>query len=74
VFCFGAHSGKHALGWNPAEVLAPLGDRASSYDDIGALVAAVAGAARPGDQVLVMSNGGFGGVHGKLLDALQARG
>jgi UDP-N-acetylmuramate: L-alanyl-gamma-D-glutamyl-meso-diaminopimelate ligase len=34
----------------------------------------VAGAARPGDQVLVMSNGGFGGVHGKLLDALQARG
>lgn len=74
VFCFGAHAGKHALGWNPAEVLAPLGDRASSYDDIGALVAAVAGSARPGDQVLVMSNGGFGGVHGKLLDALQARG
>lgn len=74
VFCFGAHSGKHALGWNPAEVLAPLGDRASSYDDIGALVDAVSAAARPGDQVLVMSNGGFGGIHGKLLDALQARG
>ncbi len=74
VFCFGASEGKHALGWNPAEVLAPLGGRASSYDDIGALVAAVAGAARPGDQVLVMSNGGFGGIHGKLLDALQARG
>lgn len=73
VFCFGAQAGKHALGWNPAEVLASLGDRASSYDDIGALVAAVAGAARPGDQVLVMSNGGFGGIHGKLLDALQAR-
>ncbi|MGE8641237.1 MAG: UDP-N-acetylmuramate:L-alanyl-gamma-D-glutamyl-meso-diaminopimelate ligase, partial [Achromobacter sp.] len=52
----------------------PLGDRASSYDDIGALVAAVTAAARPGDQVLVMSNGGFGGIHGKLLDALQARG
>jgi len=74
VFCFGASEGKHALGWNPAEVLAPLGGRASSYDDIGALVDAVAGAARPGDQVLVMSNGGFGGIHGKLLDALQARG
>ena len=74
VFCFGASEGKHALGWNPAEVLAPLGGRASSYDDIGALVAAVAGAARPGDQVLVMSNGGFGGIHGKLLDALEARG
>lgn len=74
VFCFGASDGKHALGWNPAAVLAPLGNRASSYDDIGALVDAVAGAARPGDQVLVMSNGGFGGIHGKLLDALQARG
>ena len=74
VFCFGAHSGKHALGWNPADVLAPLGDRASSYDDIDALVAAVTAAARPGDQVLVMSNGGFGGIHGKLLNALEARG
>ncbi|WP_447577016.1 UDP-N-acetylmuramate:L-alanyl-gamma-D-glutamyl-meso-diaminopimelate ligase [Achromobacter kerstersii] len=74
VFCFGAHSGKHALGWNPADVLAPLGDRASSYDDIDALVAAVTAAARPGDQVLVMSNGGFGGIHGKLLNALEACG
>ena len=74
VFCFGARAGKHALGWNPAEVLAPLGDRASSYDDLDALVAAVAQAARPGDQVLVMSNGGFGGIHGKLLTALEARG
>ncbi|MGE8675503.1 MAG: UDP-N-acetylmuramate:L-alanyl-gamma-D-glutamyl-meso-diaminopimelate ligase [Achromobacter kerstersii] len=74
VFCFGAHSGKHALGWNPADVLAPLRDRASSYDDIDALVAAVTAAARPGDQVLVMSNGGFGGIHGKLLNALEARG
>jgi len=73
VFCFGARSGKHALGWNPAEVLAPLGERASSYDDLDALVEAVAAAARPGDHVLVMSNGGFGGVHGKLLEALARR-
>lgn len=74
VFCFGAREGKHALGWNPAQVLAPLGGRASSYDDIDALVAAVTRAAQPGDQVLVMSNGGFGGIHGKLLAALEARG
>src|SRR5690606_32389224 len=73
VFCFGARSGKHALGWNPDEVLAPLGTRSSSYDDLEALVAAVTQAARPGDHVLVMSNGGFGGVHGKLLDALAQR-
>lgn len=70
VFCFGAHEGKHALGWDPTEVLAPLGARASSYSDIDTLVQAVASAARPGDQVLVMSNGGFGGIHGKLLNAL----
>jgi UDP-N-acetylmuramate: L-alanyl-gamma-D-glutamyl-meso-diaminopimelate ligase len=72
VFCFGAHSGKHALGWDPAQVLAPLGGRASSYDDLDTLVAAVTRAARAGDHVLVMSNGGFGGIHGKLLDALAA--
>lgn len=70
VYCFGARSGKHALGWNPDEVLAPLGERASSHDDLDALVKAVVQAARPGDHILVMSNGGFGGVHGKLLDAL----
>ncbi|WP_251863933.1 UDP-N-acetylmuramate:L-alanyl-gamma-D-glutamyl-meso-diaminopimelate ligase [Achromobacter sp. Marseille-Q4962] len=73
VFCFGTYSGKHALGWHPSEVLAPLGARASSYDDLDRLVAAVAGVARPGDHILVMSNGGFGGVHGKLLDALRER-
>ena len=61
------------LGWNLAEVLQPLGDKAQAFDDLGALVAAVAAAARPGDRVLVMSNGGFGGVHDKLLQALQAR-
>ncbi len=70
VFCFGARSGKHALGWDPDQVLAPLGARASSHDDLDELVRAVTQAARPGDHVLVMSNGGFGGVHGKLLDAL----
>jgi UDP-N-acetylmuramate: L-alanyl-gamma-D-glutamyl-meso-diaminopimelate ligase len=72
VYCFGAHGGKHALGWDPAQVLAPLGQRASSYDDLDALVAAIARDAGAGDHVLVMSNGGFGGIHGKLLDALAA--
>ncbi len=61
------------LGWNLAEALQPLGDKAQAFDDLGALVAAVAAAARPGDRVLVMSNGGFGGVHDKLLQALAAR-
>ncbi|MDK9723619.1 MAG: UDP-N-acetylmuramate:L-alanyl-gamma-D-glutamyl-meso-diaminopimelate ligase [Sterolibacteriaceae bacterium MAG5] len=62
VFCYGK-----GLGWDTAEALAPLGEKSRSFEDIDALVAAVAAAARPGDQVLVMSNGGFGGIHGKLL-------
>ena len=70
VFGYGARDGKDALGWNLAEALQPLGAKASAYDAIAPLVAAIKGAARPGDQVLVMSNGGFGGVHQKILDAL----
>ncbi|REF03000.1 UDP-N-acetylmuramate:L-alanyl-gamma-D-glutamyl-meso-diaminopimelate ligase [Cupriavidus plantarum] len=72
VFGYGAPGGKDALGWDLAESLAPLGDKAAAFQDIGALVAAVRAAAKPGDHVLVMSNGGFGDVHRKLLDALAA--
>ncbi|MCS6765224.1 MAG: UDP-N-acetylmuramate:L-alanyl-gamma-D-glutamyl-meso-diaminopimelate ligase [Candidatus Protistobacter heckmanni] len=72
VFGYGAASGKDALGWDLAETLAPLGKHAAAFNDLGALVQAVAAAARPGDQILVMSNGGFGGVHQKILDALAA--
>lgn len=69
VFCYG-----HGLGWDTGEALAPLGARARSYDVLEALVADVAAMARAGDHVLVMSNGGFGGVHQKLLDALGSVG
>ncbi|CAL93485.1 UDP-N-acetylmuramate:L-alanyl-gamma-D-glutamyl-meso-diaminopimelate ligase [Azoarcus olearius] len=65
VFCYAG-----GLGWDAAAALAPLGERAQVHEDLGALVQAVAATARPGDHVLVMSNGGFGGVHQKLLDAL----
>jgi UDP-N-acetylmuramate: L-alanyl-gamma-D-glutamyl-meso-diaminopimelate ligase len=70
VFGYGAKEGKDALGWNLAEALGPLGAKAAAYDEIAGLVASVKSAARPGDHVLVMSNGGFGGVHQKILDAL----
>ena len=71
VFGYGAKGdGKNALGWNLAEALAPLGQKAQAFDDLPELVAAIVAAARPGDQILVMSNGGFGGVHQKILDAL----
>jgi len=61
------------LGWDAAAALQPLGQRGRSFEQLDALVAAVAAEARPGDQVLVMSNGGFGGVHGKLLAAIGAQ-
>lgn len=60
-------------GWDAAAALAPMGDKAAVAGSVDALVALVAAAAQPGDQVLCMSNGGFGGIHAKLLAALQAR-
>lgn len=73
VFAYGAAGGRDAIGWDLAGALAPLGERAQAFSDLVALVEAVTAAARPGDHVLVMSNGGFGGVHQKLLDALGER-
>jgi len=61
------------LGWNAPEVFGRMGDRARCSDDLEKLVSAVTTEARPGDHVLVMSNGGFGGIHEKLLDRLSAR-
>jgi UDP-N-acetylmuramate: L-alanyl-gamma-D-glutamyl-meso-diaminopimelate ligase len=58
-------------GWSAAEALAPLGAQAVVADTVDGLVAAIVKAAQPGDQILVMSNGGFGGIHDKLLAALQ---
>ena len=68
AFC---HSG--GLGWDAAEALAPMGARASVADSIGVLVALVTAAVQPGDHIVCMSNGGFGGIHAQLLAALQPR-
>ncbi len=68
AFC---HS--NGLGWNASEVLAPLDIPVVVDDDIDRLVDAVVAAVRPGDHILCMSNGGFGGIHGKLLERLAAR-
>jgi len=67
-FC---HSG--GLAWNARESLAPMGAQAVVADTIDKLVDTVVAAARPGDHVLCMSNGGFGGVHAKLLESLARR-
>ena len=60
------------LDWDAAALFAPLGKRALCTDNLEALVAAVASEASSGDQVLVMSNGGFGGIHDKLLARLKS--
>ncbi len=74
VFAYGANAGKESLGWDLAEVLSPLNTKeqgkAHAFDDLDALVNAVAKEAKPGDHILVMSNGGFGGVHQKILKAI----
>jgi UDP-N-acetylmuramate: L-alanyl-gamma-D-glutamyl-meso-diaminopimelate ligase len=60
-------------GWNAHDALAPMGQLAVVADSVPALVALIVKAAKPGDHIVCMSNGGFGGIHGKLLDALKAR-
>ena len=61
------------LGWDAREALRPLGAQGFVGADINALVLAITAAARPGDHLLCMSNGSFGGIHDKLLKALAAR-
>jgi UDP-N-acetylmuramate: L-alanyl-gamma-D-glutamyl-meso-diaminopimelate ligase len=68
VFCYGAN-----LGWDAAEALKPIAKKAKTFDDLTMLVQAIKQAAKPLDHILVMSNGGFGGVHQKMLDALAGK-
>jgi UDP-N-acetylmuramate: L-alanyl-gamma-D-glutamyl-meso-diaminopimelate ligase len=64
-FCHSA-----GLDWDATEALTPLGNRAVVSNQLDELIAAIVVAAQPGDHIVCMSNGGFGGVHGKLLGAL----
>jgi UDP-N-acetylmuramate: L-alanyl-gamma-D-glutamyl-meso-diaminopimelate ligase len=66
VFCFAAN-----LGWDARSALAPLGNKAIVEDHLDVLIDKIVVAARPGDHILVMSNGGFGGIHEKLLERLH---
>jgi UDP-N-acetylmuramate: L-alanyl-gamma-D-glutamyl-meso-diaminopimelate ligase len=66
AFC---HSG--GLGWDAHEALAPMGARARVADSVDALVQQLRAVVQPGDHIVCMSNGGFGGIHVKLLESLQ---
>ena len=68
VFCFNG-----GVQWDAGAVLAPLGERLLVSGEIASLVQSIVDEAGDGDAVLVMSNGGFDGIHGKLLAALDAR-
>jgi UDP-N-acetylmuramate: L-alanyl-gamma-D-glutamyl-meso-diaminopimelate ligase len=65
VFCYSAH-----LGWDASAALYSLGSKAIVLDDLNQLVESIAKFAQSGDQILVMSNGSFGGIHDKLLQRL----
>ena len=66
AFCHGG-----ALGWDAHAALTSMGDRAQVADSVDALVAQVLAEVRGGDHILCMSNGSFGGIHLKLMQALQ---
>ena len=61
------------LGWDTAPLIASLGARGHAVAQVDALAEQLAQSLRPGDHALIMSNGGFGGLHGKLLAKLEAR-
>lgn len=59
------------LGWDTRSVIAALGAKGQAFGDIPSIIKQASALCRPGDQVLIMSNGGFGGIHEKLLNALR---
>ena len=65
VFCYGG-----GVEWDVAAALAPLGGKLHTANDFNAFVQSILSNAQSGDHILVMSNGGFGGIHQKLLDGL----
>ena len=66
-----AYCYRGGINWDPTPDLASLGERACVETDLDALVARIATDAQAGDQILVMSNGGFDGIHARLLERLR---
>lgn len=65
VFCYANN-----LGWDVNEALQLIADKSQVFEDLNQLIDTIVQTAEPGDHVLVMSNGGFGGIHQKILDLL----
>jgi UDP-N-acetylmuramate: L-alanyl-gamma-D-glutamyl-meso-diaminopimelate ligase len=73
VYVYGAKSGKDAIHWDLGDTFSDLGSKAKAHHQLDALVSDIVSEAKTGDSILVMSNGGFGGVHQLLLDALALK-
>jgi UDP-N-acetylmuramate: L-alanyl-gamma-D-glutamyl-meso-diaminopimelate ligase len=70
VFVYGAKTGKATLGWDLKEALKPLGEKVYAFDNLDQMVRQIVSYVKPSDHILIMSNGGFGGVHQKILQEL----
>ena len=68
VFCYSA-----GLAWDVGQALSALGDKLTVETQFETLLDRLSGSLRPGDFVLIMSNGGFNGLHGKLIERLTAK-
>ncbi len=63
------------LNWDIESVVdecTAQGHKSVLFDDIDAIIAHLVDQAEPGDAIVLMSNGGFGGIHQKLAQALKA--
>ena len=67
VFCYA----DARIGWNVQTALASLDNKAETHSDLSTMIHAITTYVQPGDHILIMSNGGFGGLYDKLLDALR---
>ena len=68
VYCYTG-----GLDWNANELFASIGDAAFLSDDINVMTRSIVENARPGDLILIMSNGGFQNIHEKVLDLLRSK-
>ena len=66
VFCYAKN-----LDWDPAQSLAPLGEKAFVFKELDSLIAQITALSKNGDSILIMSNGSFESIHGKLLESLK---
>ncbi len=73
TFCYSENSGKHALSWDAANTLSPLGQKATVHSDLHQLSLDIVQFALPNDHLVIMSNGSFGGIHQHILDGLAQR-